>query len=159
MVSFTATDESIQCGVLTRELHAPLDSPSKTCSYLLKAWRGWKLKRNLKDYLGRLKGRKRPLVLAINGRAELGIQDAESYQALLERLDRAETVAAIRQGMKQIARGEGMSLKQAKRGLRKKLGFSRSDRAPSFQRLGRDRRLHQAQREPQASRRVVQRNC
>ncbi len=81
--------------------------------------------RNLKDYVGRLKGRKSPLVLTVNGRAELIVQDAESYQALLDRLDRAETVAAIRQGMKQIARGEGISLKQAERRLRKKHGFSR----------------------------------
>ncbi len=81
--------------------------------------------RNLKDYVGRLKGRKNPLVLTVNGRAELVVQDAESYQALLDRLDRAETVAAIRQGMKQIERGEGISLKQAERRLRKKHGFSR----------------------------------
>lgn len=80
--------------------------------------------RNLKDYVGRLKGRKSPLVLTVNGRAELIVQDAESYQALLDRLDRAETVAAIRQGMKQIARGEGISLKQAERRLRTKHGFS-----------------------------------
>jgi prevent-host-death family protein len=81
--------------------------------------------RNLKDYVGRLKEKKNPLVLTVNGRAELIVQDAESYQALLDRLDRAETAAAIRQGMKQIARGEGISLKQAERRLRKKHGFSR----------------------------------
>lgn len=81
--------------------------------------------RNLKDYVGRLKEKKHPLVLTVNGRAELIVQDAESYQALLDRLDRAETAAAIRQGMEQIARGEGISLKQAERRLRKKHGFSR----------------------------------
>lgn len=81
--------------------------------------------RNLKDYVGRLKGRKSPLVLTVNGRAELIVQDAESYQALLDRLDRAETVAAIRQGMKQIARGQGIAFTQAERRLRKKHGFSR----------------------------------
>jgi PHD/YefM family antitoxin component YafN of YafNO toxin-antitoxin module len=81
--------------------------------------------RNLKDYVGRLKEKRNPLVLTVNGRAELIVQDAESYQALLDRLDRAETAAAIRQGMKQIAHGEGISLKQAERRLRKKHGFSR----------------------------------
>ena len=81
--------------------------------------------RNLKDYIGRLKDKKTPLVLTVNGRAELVVQDAESYQALLDRLERAETMAATRQGMEQLERGEGMSLKQAERRLRKKHGFSR----------------------------------
>jgi PHD/YefM family antitoxin component YafN of YafNO toxin-antitoxin module len=81
--------------------------------------------RNLKDYVGQLKGKKNPLVLTVNGRAELIVQDAESYQALLDRLDRAETVAAIRQGIEQMARGKAITLKHAERRLRKKHGFSR----------------------------------
>jgi PHD/YefM family antitoxin component YafN of YafNO toxin-antitoxin module len=81
--------------------------------------------RNLKAYVGRLKDKKTPLVLTVNGRAELVVQNAESYQALLDRLERAETVAAIREGMEQLERGEGMSLKQAESRLRKKHGFSR----------------------------------
>ena len=81
--------------------------------------------RNLKDYVGRLKEKKTPLILTVNGRAELIVQDADSYQELLDRLERAETVAAIRQGMKQFERGEGIPLKQAERRLRKRLGFSR----------------------------------
>ena len=81
--------------------------------------------RNLKGYVGRLKEKKTPLVLTVNGRAELIVQDADSYQELLDRLERAETVAAIRQGMEQFERGEGIPLKQAERRLRKKHGFSR----------------------------------
>lgn len=52
--------------------------------------------RNIKDYIRRLKENKTPLVLTVNGRAELIVQDAESYQLILERLERAETLAAIR---------------------------------------------------------------
>jgi prevent-host-death family protein len=81
--------------------------------------------RNLKDYVGRLKEKKTPMVLTVNGRAEVVVQDAEGYQALLDRLERAETVAAIRRGMEQLERGEGISLKQAERRLRKRHGFSR----------------------------------
>lgn len=81
--------------------------------------------RNLKDYVGRLKEKKIPLVLTVNGRAELIVQDAGSYQTLLDRLERAETVAAIRQGMEQFERGEGIPLKQAERRLRKRHGFAR----------------------------------
>jgi prevent-host-death family protein len=81
--------------------------------------------RNLKDYVGQLRERKTPLVLTVNGRAELVVQNAESYQALLDRLERAETIAAIREGMGQAERGEGISLKEAEARLRKKHGFSR----------------------------------
>jgi prevent-host-death family protein len=81
--------------------------------------------RNIKDYVGRLKKNKTPLVLTVNGRAELVVQDAESYQLMLERLERAETVAAIRQGMEQSGRGEGIPLDEAEMRLRKKHGFSR----------------------------------
>ena len=81
--------------------------------------------RNIKDYVGRLKEKKTPLVLTINGRAELVVQDAESYQLMLDRLERAETVAAIRRGMEQAGRGEAIPLEEAGKRLRKKHGFSR----------------------------------
>lgn len=81
--------------------------------------------RNIKDYVGRLKDKKTPLVLTVNGRAELVVQDAESYQLLLDRLERAETVAAIRRGMEQTERGEAIPLEEAEKRLRKKHGFSR----------------------------------
>jgi PHD/YefM family antitoxin component YafN of YafNO toxin-antitoxin module len=81
--------------------------------------------RNLKGYVVRLKEKKTPLVLTVNGRAELIVQDADSYQELLDRLERAETLAAIREGMEQFDRGEGIPLRQAERRLRKKHGFSR----------------------------------
>ena len=79
--------------------------------------------RNLKEYVGRLKTKKTPLVLTVNGRAELIVQDAGSYQEMLDRLERAETVAAIRQGMEEFKRGEGILLGRAERRLRKKHGF------------------------------------
>ena len=81
--------------------------------------------RNIKDYAGRLKEKKTPLVLTVNGRAALVVQDAESYQLMLDRLERAETVAAIRRGIEQAERGEGIPLKEAEKRLRKKHGFSR----------------------------------
>lgn len=81
--------------------------------------------RNIKDYVGRLKEKKTPLFLTVNGRAELVVQDAESYQLILERLERAETLAAIRRGMERFDRGEGISVDEAEAQLRKKHGFSR----------------------------------
>ena len=79
--------------------------------------------RNIKDYVGRLKEKKTPLVLTINGRAEIVVQDAESYQVLLDRLEHAETLAAIRRGVEQTGRGEGIPLEEAEKRLRNKHGF------------------------------------
>jgi prevent-host-death family protein len=80
--------------------------------------------RNIKGYVGRLKRKKSPLVLTVNGRAELVVQDAASYQEMLDRLEHAETVAAIRRGIQQAERGEGIPLKEADKRLMKKHGFS-----------------------------------
>ena len=79
--------------------------------------------RNIKDYAGRLKEKRTPLVLTINGRAEIVVQDAESYQVLLDRLEHAETAAAIRRGVEQMGGGEGIALGEAEKRLRNKHGF------------------------------------
>ena len=79
--------------------------------------------RNIKDYVGRLKENKTPLVLTVNGRAELVVQDAESYQLILERLERAETLAAIRRGMNDADEGRMMPLADAVTKLREKHGL------------------------------------
>jgi len=62
--------------------------------------------RNHKAYVARLKETRTPEVLTVNGRAEVVIQDAESYQELLARLRHMETLAAIREGRASAARGE-----------------------------------------------------
>ena len=79
--------------------------------------------RNIKDYVGRLKEQKTPLVLTVNGRAELVVQDAESYQLMLDRLERAETLAAIRRVMKDAEEGCMTPLKDAADKLRAKHGL------------------------------------
>jgi PHD/YefM family antitoxin component YafN of YafNO toxin-antitoxin module len=63
--------------------------------------------RNAKAFVRRLRRFRRPSVLTVNGRAVLVVQDATSYQDLLDRLQRAETLAAIREGLDDAARGEG----------------------------------------------------
>ena len=81
--------------------------------------------RHVKEYVGRLKKRETPLILTVNGRAALVVQDAGSYQALLERLERIETVDAIKQGMDEFAHGKGQPARAALEKLRLKHGVSR----------------------------------
>ena len=79
--------------------------------------------RNIKEYVGRLKETKTPLVLTVNGRAELVVQDAESYQEMLDRLEQAETMAALRRGLKDAEAGRMIPPDEAVKKLRAKHGF------------------------------------
>src|SRR5436190_240530 len=49
-------------------------------------------KRNTSELLDRIKKTGNPLVLTINGKAEVVIQDAEAYQELLERVERVRVL-------------------------------------------------------------------
>jgi len=64
-------------------------------------------KRNTSEFLRQLKETGQPLVLTINGKAELVVQDARSYQKLLDLTERLETIAAVKEGLASIERGEG----------------------------------------------------
>jgi prevent-host-death family protein len=81
--------------------------------------------RNTKSYIERMKELKSPVVLTVNGKAELVVQDAASYQELLDRVERAETVAAVRRAMEEFDRGEGRPAREALEELRNKHGVSR----------------------------------
>ncbi len=63
--------------------------------------------RNPKGILGKLKKSKAPVVLTVNGRAELIVQDAASYQQLLDKVAAAEDLEAIRRGLEQSFADEG----------------------------------------------------
>jgi prevent-host-death family protein len=64
-------------------------------------------KRNTPRFLRRLKETGHPVVLTINGKAELVVQDAASYQRLLELAERLETIKAVKESLAAIDRAEG----------------------------------------------------
>jgi len=82
-------------------------------------------KRNTVDFLKQMQKTKRPVVLTVNGKAEIVVQDAASYQRLVERLERLETVAAIRKGQKDVDEGRVHNAREALEALRVKLGIPR----------------------------------
>lgn len=79
--------------------------------------------RNPKGMLGKLKQSKSPIVLTVNGKAQLVVQDVESYQHLLDKVQAAEDLDAIREGLAQSLNGLGRSAEnfftefEAKHGL------------------------------------------
>ena len=79
-------------------------------------------KRNTADLLDRLRTTGHPLVLTINGKAELVVQDAEAYQALL---DRVEAIEGIQRGLVDVKAGRTKPARQVFAGLRRKHGIPR----------------------------------
>jgi prevent-host-death family protein len=64
-------------------------------------------KRNTSEFLRQLKETGNPLVLTINGKAEVVVQDAASYQRLFDLAERLETIRAVKEGLASAGRGEG----------------------------------------------------
>jgi prevent-host-death family protein len=80
-------------------------------------------KRNTAVFVKRMKKSRRPVVLTVKGKAEIVIQDADSYQTLLDRMDDLESVAAIRRGLKDAEAGRVMPLDEVVRRIRKRHGL------------------------------------
>ncbi len=84
-------------------------------------------KRDSTSILKRLHQSGEPVVLTVNGKAEVVVQDAVAYQKLAERAaqsDRAETIAAIREGLADVEAGRTKPARAALRALAKKFDMT-----------------------------------
>jgi len=81
--------------------------------------------RNHKTHVARLKKTRGPEILTVNGKAAVVVQDAASYQSMLDRLHHMETLAAIQEGMASAERGELKPAAQVLHEMRAKYGLSR----------------------------------
>jgi prevent-host-death family protein len=79
-------------------------------------------KRKTSELIERLKKTGHPLVLTINGRAEVVVQDVEAYQELL---DRVETVDALQLGFADVRAGRTKPARDVFERLRRKHGIPR----------------------------------
>jgi prevent-host-death family protein len=57
------------------------------------------------DFIKLLKKNKRPVVLTVRGKAAAVVQDAASYQRLLDIAARADVEEGIRQGLEDLSKG------------------------------------------------------
>jgi PHD/YefM family antitoxin component YafN of YafNO toxin-antitoxin module len=62
-------------------------------------------KRNTPEFLRQLKESGHPVVLTVNGKAELVVQDTASYQKLIELADRAERMDALKASVEDMKAG------------------------------------------------------
>ncbi len=81
-------------------------------------------KKHTPEFLQQLKKTGDPVILTINGKAELVVQDAASYQKLLDLADEAKVIEGIRKGLEDMKAGRTMSLEAFKEHARKKHGIS-----------------------------------
>jgi len=83
-------------------------------------------KRQTAQYLEQLRETGQPVVLTVNGKAQVVVQDAAAYQQLVEqaaKAERAETVAAIREGLADADAGRTKPAKAALKSLAQKYGL------------------------------------
>ncbi|MCW5962205.1 MAG: type II toxin-antitoxin system Phd/YefM family antitoxin [Pyrinomonadaceae bacterium] len=66
-------------------------------------------KRNTSEFLEQMRASGKPIVLTINGKAEIVVQDAGSYQKLLELAERIETIEAVKPAIAEMNDGKGES--------------------------------------------------
>jgi len=77
-------------------------------------------KRRTNDFIEKMKSSGDPMVLTVNGKAKLIVQDADAYQKLLETLQAADATAGIQRGLNDIAAGRVQPLEASFSHLRRK---------------------------------------
>jgi len=80
---------------------------------------------NSVEMMKQLKRTGRPIVLTVNGKTEAVVQDAASYQRLLDIAAAADVNEAIRQGRADVAAGRTVPVEEGFAKFRKKHGLSR----------------------------------
>ena len=68
--------------------------------------------RNTRDHLRQLKDSGEPVILTVNGQAEVVVQSAEAYQKLLDGQELLESIRSVSRGLQQAKRGEGRSMSE-----------------------------------------------
>jgi PHD/YefM family antitoxin component YafN of YafNO toxin-antitoxin module len=85
-------------------------------------------KKNTPAFFQRLKETGDPVILTINGKAELVVQDAASYQKLLDLVEEMKVVDGVHQALEDMKAGRTMRLDDFNEHARKKHGISSSQK-------------------------------
>lgn len=70
-------------------------------------------KRKTSEFLERMKKSGNPVVLTVNGKAEFVVQDAASYQQLLDLAQRVESLEGLRRSLEDVDKGRTRPMRQA----------------------------------------------
>ncbi len=70
--------------------------------------------RNAKSYIQQVTSTKNPIAITVNGGAEVVVQDAASYQSMIDRLDKAELLASLKAAIQEVDEGKVVPLNKFK---------------------------------------------
>jgi PHD/YefM family antitoxin component YafN of YafNO toxin-antitoxin module len=76
--------------------------------------------RNAKELTQQIRQTGHPLLLTVNGKAKFVVQEAESYQKMLEMIDRLEAIEGIRRGLQAVEEGRVQPANEAFEEIRRK---------------------------------------
>lgn len=79
--------------------------------------------RNARAYIQQIKDSKSPMVLTVNGDAQVIVQDAESFQKMVDELEHRRFIAAVREGEAALRNGQVQDIDQAFSHIRTELGL------------------------------------
>ena len=85
-------------------------------------------KRNTTGFVSQMRQSGHPLVLTINGKAELVVQDAAAYQKLLDQIDEFEAIEGIKRGLTDVEAGRVTRLETFEKEFRTKHALPRRTR-------------------------------
>ncbi len=84
--------------------------------------------RNSREFLEQMRETGNPVVLTINGKAEVVVQDAASYQRMLSYIDEMEALEGIKRGLANVEAGRVTPLEKFEKDFRKKHAIPRRSR-------------------------------
>jgi len=76
--------------------------------------------RNTKKHVTRLKESGQPTILTVNGKAEIVVLAAASFQKLADQVERAEAIEGIHRGLEEAKADKGRPIRDAVEAIRKK---------------------------------------
>ncbi len=60
---------------------------------------------NTSDFIKKLHAKKRPVFITLNGKIEIVMQDAQSYQASIDKIAQLEDLLSIQRGLRDVELG------------------------------------------------------
>jgi len=81
-------------------------------------------KRNTSEFIQQMKETGKPIVLTVNGKAEVVVQDVVSYQKFLDMMEYLEAIAGIKEGLADVNAGRTRSLADFQQAMQEKHGIS-----------------------------------
>lgn len=68
---------------------------------------------NSQHYIAQMQENKKPIILTVNGQAQLVVQNAKAYQKLLDRVEYIETVLVLQEGIAEVKAGKAVPARDA----------------------------------------------